>query len=308
MHRTIEVTLPPAATDAFVAGVRGHEHVVGVTLHRGASVEPAGDVVAVHVLNRGADDVLRAVARARAQGPVSVATAELASLSDPAHQPAIDRDRDEAIWEELETGLRHQGRVTPNYLALMALGGVVAAVGALAEPSVAAIAYVASAVIAPGFEPVAKIALGLVLRRGEVVKAGSVSTLAGYLVLILAAAVTWWGLHAVGAAEAGDFLGGDALKHTLDPSAKVFLVAACGALAGAVMQAAYRHSVIAGALIALRIIESAGVAGVALAMGRFDLAGQSLWRLMLDMAFIVAAGLIVFGIKQLAVHRRAPLH
>jgi hypothetical protein len=32
-------------------------------------------------------------------------------LSDPDHQHAID----EAIWEELETGLRHQGRITSNY-------------------------------------------------------------------------------------------------------------------------------------------------------------------------------------------------
>lgn len=307
MHRTIEITLPPAATDAFVAAVRGNEHVAGVEVRRGASVEPAGDVVAVHALNRGADDVLRAVERARRHGPVSVATSELASLSDSRHQHAIDRDVDEAVWEELETGLRHQGQVTQNYLALMALGGAVSAVGALSEPSVAMIAYVASAVIAPGFEPVAKIALGLVLRRGEVLKTGLVSTLAGYLVLILAAAATWWGLHAAGAVEAGDFLGGDALKHTIDPSAEVLLVAACGAVAGAVMQASYRRSVIAGALIALRIIESAGVVGVALALGRFDLAGQSLQRLATDASFIVVAGLVVFGIKQLAVHRRAPL-
>lgn len=309
MHRTIEITLPPAATDAFIAGLRGHEHVVGLTLHRGASVEPAGDVVGVHVLNRGADDVLRAAARARDEhGPVSVATSELASLSDPAHQPGIDRDLDEAIWEELETGLRHQGRVTPNYLALMALGGAVSAAGALAEPAVANVAYVAAAIIAPGFEPVTKIALGLVLRRGEVIKAGLVSTAAGYAVLILAAALTWWGLHAVGAAEADDFLGGDSLEHTVEPSAKVLMIAACGALAGVVMQAAYRRSVIAGALIALRIIEAAGVVGVALAMGRLDLAGEGLGRLATDAAFIVVAGLIVFGIKQAVLHRRAPLH
>ena len=74
------------------------------------------------------------------------------------------------------------------------------------------------------------------------------------------------------------------------------------------VQAPYRRSVIAGALIALRIVEAAGVTGVALAMGRFDLVGQGLWRVALDAGFIVAAGLIVFGIKQLTIHRRTPLH
>lgn len=96
----------------------------------------------------------------------SFVTAEIASLSDPSHQHAIDHDIDEAIWEELETGLRHQGRITSNYLLLMAVGGIIAAAGVLAELAVATVAYVASAIIAPGFEPVAKIPLGIVLRRG----------------------------------------------------------------------------------------------------------------------------------------------
>lgn len=308
MHRTIEITTSSAVTDSFLEALNGNEHIVGLTVMRGASVVPNGDVVTVHVLNRGTDDVLRAVARARQQGTVSVATAELASLSDPSHQHAIDHDIDEAIWEELETGLRHQGRVTPNYLFLMALGGVIAAAGILAEPAVAAVAYVASAIIAPGFEPVAKISLGIVLKRSEVVKAGLISSIAGYMVLMLAAAATYWGLHALGAVEADAFLKSDGLKHTVDPDSMVLLIAACGAFAGVTMQAAFRRSVIAGALIALRIIETSGVIGIGLAMGRFDLVGQSFGRLGLDIVFIIGAGIIVFGLKQLTLHRRAPLH
>lgn len=50
------------------------------------------------------------------------------------------------LWEELETGLRHQGRITSNYLLLMAVGGIIAAAGVLAEPAVATVAYVASSI------------------------------------------------------------------------------------------------------------------------------------------------------------------
>lgn len=63
MHRTIEVTIPSLETDSFMAEMNGNGHIVGLTLVRGASVKPAGDVVTVHVLNRGTDDALRAVAR-----------------------------------------------------------------------------------------------------------------------------------------------------------------------------------------------------------------------------------------------------
>lgn len=51
----------------------------------------------VQALNRGADAVMRTAAEAGRRGPVSVATAELASPSDLEHQSKIDSDVDEAL-------------------------------------------------------------------------------------------------------------------------------------------------------------------------------------------------------------------
>ena len=238
MHRTIEVTLLPAAADTLAAALQGLQHVVGVARQRGASVQPAGcDVIVVHALNRGTDAVMRAVADAAAQhgGPLSVATAELASLSDPEHQAAIDRDVDEALWEEVETGMRHQGRVTPNFLALMALGGAIAAAGLVShDPVLQTIATVAAAVVAPGFEPVSKVPLGLVLRRFEIAKLGLVSSLAGYAVLAVGAAAAFLALWGFGAVMPDDFFAGSAAKHLARPPAPDLLISFCGALAGVV--------------------------------------------------------------------------
>ena len=312
MHRTIEVTLLPAAADTLAAALQGLQHVVGVARQRGASVQPAGcDVIVVHALNRGTDAVMRAVADAAAQhgGPLSVATAELASLSDPEHQAAIDRDVDEALWEEVETGMRHQGRVTPNFLALMALGGAIAAAGLVShDPVLQTIATVAAAVVAPGFEPVSKVPLGLVLRRFEIAKLGLVSSLAGYAVLAVGAAAAFLALWGFGAVVPDDFFAGSAAKHLARPPAPDLLISFCGALAGVVIQAAYRRSVIAGALIAMRMIDAAAAFGLSVAAGRPDFALEALERLGLDVAFILAAGAAVFWIKQRLVHRRAPLH
>src|SRR5918998_1830389 len=123
MHRTIEITVGPTQTDRLCRELEQAEHVIGLSLQRGASIKPPGDVITVHTLNRGVDDILQRVSAAQKGGSISVATAELASIIDPDHQDAVDNDVDEAIWEEMETGLRHQGRVTPNFVALMALGG-----------------------------------------------------------------------------------------------------------------------------------------------------------------------------------------
>lgn len=307
MHRTLELAVPTPTACAAVDAIRAIDGVIGLTHHPGASVTPPGDVLTVHALNRSVDDVLRAAERTCGADAISVVTAEVASMTDARHQRQIDRDVDEAIWEELETGLRHQGRITSNYLALMALGGAIGAIGAVAEPSVAPIAYVASAVVAPGFEPVAKLPLGMALRRWKVFEAGLLSTVVGYAVLIAAAALTWLALALVGGMSASSFLEGDALKHTLEPSAEIVATAIAGAFAGAVILASYRRSVIAGALVAMRLIEAASVTGIALALGRLDLATRALERVGMDMGFVVLAGLIVFCLKQFFVHRRRSL-
>lgn len=307
MHRTIEITVPPSSTDELSRELNGLEHVMGLSVHRGASVKPPGDVLIVHALNRGVDDVLKLAQAARKRGAVSIVTAELASIIDPQHEEAVDKDVDEAVWEEMETGLRHQGRVTANYLALMALGGGVATVGLVSEPAPQAIAFVAAAVIAPGFEPIAKIPLGLVLRRWNVVWRGFASFGAGYAVLILAAAVTFLALTLTGYATIAELLANPEVEHISHPQLKELLVSGCGAAAGAVMITAYRRSVIAGPLIALVLIHAAALMGAGLAAREAKLIYEGLERLALDMLLIVVLGAIVFAIKQAFVHRRSPI-
>jgi hypothetical protein len=305
MHRTLTISIPATATDALSADLLNIEDVIGLSVSRGASLKPPGDVVTVHVLNRGADAVLWRVAEI--DGPVSVVTAEAASFIDPAHNEKVEKDRDEAIWEEMETGLRHQGQVTPNYVTLMALGGAVAAVGLVSEPVPQVIAFVASAIIAPGFEPVAKIALGLVLRRWRVAGRGVYSAVIGYAVLILAAALAFWALQAAGAVSHSSLLHNPEVERIAKPGLPELLVSACGAVAGIVMLAAYRKSVIAGPLIALTIIPAAALIGMAPVAGSWEVAWEGLERLAIDLGLIVISGVVVVALKQAAVHKRQPM-
>ena len=128
MHRTIEITIPPKHTDTLVGELEDLENVLGLSVQRGASIKPKGDIVTVQALNRGADDVLRRVQEAQARGiSVSVATSALSSIIDKEHQQQIKDDFDQELWEEMETGLRHQSHDTSNFLLLMALGGAIAA-------------------------------------------------------------------------------------------------------------------------------------------------------------------------------------
>ncbi len=307
MQRAISISVPSSATDELLAELEGHDNVTALSVAREASVKPPGDVVTVHALNRGSDAVLAAAERAQRHGPVSVATEELLSLVDPEHHEELVRDLDEGLWEEAVAGLGHRGRVTSNFVALIVAGGVIALAGLVTETNQAAVVFVAAAIIAPGFEPLAKIPLGLVLRRGDLLQRGLRSIAIGYLALIASAAIAYLGLRAAGVVSEADLIGNSEVRRLADPSAIDILVSAAGALTGMIMEVANRRNVIAGPLIALALIPAAALVGAAVGAGELDLALEALMRVALDFALIVGLGAAVVAYKQARVHHRLPM-
>lgn len=305
MHRSIEITVSPASTPGLVHELERMEDVIGLSLHTGASIKPPGDVLTVHVLNRGADEVWRLAQACQKQGPISIASGELVSLVDPESQFAIEKDVDEAVWEEIEANLRHQGRITVNFLLLMALGGAVSAAAFFSGHVNQAIMLVAASVIAPGFEPIAMLPLGIALRRWHVVRRGLASTGAGYLALIIGAALMTAAQRVFGQATPERFVQSPEIQVLAHPTSLDIGISACAALAGVVMMAAYRRHVIAGPLIALKLIPTAALIGTAGAMGEWRYVDQALRRWSIDFVFILLLGLVVLVWKQARVHKRA---
>src|SRR5215212_7131980 len=283
------------------------DDVVSLSVVREVSIKPPGDVFTVHALNRGADEVLRLANAAREEGQVSVSTAELTSMIDPEHERKVANDVDEALWEEVETDLRHQGKLTTNYLGLMALGGAVAATGFAAESSSQAVSFVAASIIAPGFEPLAAIPIGLALRRWAVIGRGLQSALGGYLALILSAGLVFLALRVSGVVVVEEFTINTEVRNLAEPGLREVLLSAFGALAGMVMLLSRRHYLIPGALVALLVIEASALIGVALAAGEPGLMFEGAKRLGLDVLLIVVGGIPIVVLKQAFVHRRAPM-
>ncbi len=151
--------------------------------------------------------------------------------------------------------------------------GAVGATGLVVESTPQTISVVAAAIIALGFDPVAKIPMGLALRCWDVARAGLVSVTIGYLALILSVAL-------------------------------IFLVLIW---TGVVMMLSYRRYLIPGALVALMIIEAAVMVGMALAVAEPTLMYEGLERFGLDVLLIVVGGVLVVLLKQTIFHRRVPI-
>ena len=308
MHHQIDVTVPSAAADGLVEELSAHDGVLALTHQRDGSVKPPGDVLSLHVLNRAIDDVLAAVERAREQGPITVATVRTESVVATGMQDAVEDDADESPWEEFERTLRHHGRLSTNYLALMALGGAIAVAGLVSPPVPQALALAASAIIAPAFEPVAKLAVAVL--RGSLyrIRRSLVSVVVGYLVLAASGGVTFLVLRALGMGEPAMLAKSEGVHMVVDPTVADWLVGAGGALAGLVIITSFREAVLAGALIALALVPAAALVGAGVVTGDWTLALEGLQRTGADMGLVVVLGGAVVLIKDRLHHGgRRPL-
>jgi hypothetical protein len=264
----------------------------------------------VEVLNSFVDEVLR---RARPamddeRSEVAVVIGQSTAVIDRARAHLIHKDADEIVWEEMEADLRNHGRISVNYALLMALGGIIAAVGFLQDTVSQAIAFVGSAIIAPAFEPVAKLAQAIVLRQFKVCARALSSIAVGYGVAIAAAFVTMTALSWGDGGHARDVVHGqpvlESLIHFRPPP---LLMSGAAAIAGIVMIVSLRDLYVVGPLMVLVFLPNIALVGASLAFRDGALAVGALGRLGLDVLMVIVLGGAVFYWKQRAFHRRRPL-
>lgn len=308
MHRMIEISVPPDVSQQLQQPLLNNAKVISFSLQKGGSQKPAGhDVLQIHVLNKGTDDVLELVEKYCGKRNYSVVTSEIASLTNPENEHAINHDIDEAIWEEVQTGLRHNGRLTPNFIMLMIIGGIITAVGFVGDVQMQVIAIISASIIAPGLEPVAKLAVGAVLRKKEILWSGCVATVVGYAALMIAAAGIFAILLATGSVQADEFLKDELANSLQEVTPKDFIASVAAAAASIIMYLSYRRNVIAGPLIALVTIPAASGAAMSMVLGEWHFAVLLLYRLGVDFLLIIGVGVLFIWIKQKLVHKRKPL-
>lgn len=301
----MEMTVPPEATDGLLDALRAIDGVITLSVRRGESVKPPGDVISAAVLNQDVDAVVAEVVQSTEIGPVSVSTASLDSLIDANQQLSIRADVDEATWEEAETAMRRHTRPTLNFFLTTAMGGIIAACALVASSeATAAVALVAAGIIAPVFEPLARLSLAITNRDRHTVMNAARNAVLSYMVLIAVAVVTMLLLRSGSHHFVADFHDSSTVREVRHPPATNLLLSACGAIAGVVMVAAGRFTQMAGALVALQLLPAAATLGAALEVGDGTVAAHSLGRLAIDIGMVLVAGLVWFTYKHVAVHAR----
>ena len=301
MPRTIEIALSPDKTDPLLERLQGLETVTGLSLQRGASLDPPGDIITAEATNEGTRAVLDLVAQMDVLQGGSVRTTEPRSLLSPPYQNGIEKESNETIWEEMAFLLRRDTNMSVNYLSLMALSGGVAAVGLWTDTLHIVIGAM---VIAPGFEPLLRIPFGFVAGPRVLASRGLLSSVVGYLLLALGAALTLLLLQAIDLGQPADLEARSWVRYWSEVTPSGALLSFLAGLAGAMVVTAQRPVLSAGVMIALALIPAASIAGMALIAGDPALAGRGLVRWSLEVAAVILAGALVLGLKQTFLHRR----
>ncbi len=307
MSRTVRITLPPRLTDTIVGELQHLDGVTGIRVERGISLKPPGDVVCADMTNPAQ---LRLMERLGAHSlgesnESSISSTEmLSSISWPS-AGLLARERTEATWEEMESSLLKESNTTPNTLVLMFCAGIIATIGISTN---ALHVVIGAMLIAPGFEPISRIGLGLVAHSAAW-RRGLQDLGCLYLALIAGALTATLMFFAMGvdplASEPGYLGKGELLRYWTNLSFTSTVVSVMSAIAGAVLIATNRSVLTAGVMTGLALVPAMTISAVALANGDWSASGHALLRWLIDLSTVLFFSVAVFAWKRRWVQRRS---
>ncbi|HJT04777.1 MAG TPA: DUF389 domain-containing protein [Pseudonocardiaceae bacterium] len=294
----LRITCPAEVTDAVLGTLRNDPGTVHVTVMRGVAVDPPGDLVQADVVREAADGVL---ADLSALGIDHVGGITLGSLdtvlSDAADAAAVAAPGDPAdavVWDELIARTGGDSQLTLTFLAFLTLACLIAVVGVVTDSP---ITVVGAMVVGPEFAPLAALAVGLVLRRADLIRRAALALGVGFpLAMVISAAGAmlgeWTGLidvGVVGSLKQVDFI------YQVGPFS--LILALLAGAAGMLSLTSARSAVLIGVFISVTTVPAAAFAVVALTTGAWRTALESTLQLLVNLAGITFAGILVLILR-----------
>lgn len=200
----LRITCPAEVTDAVLNTLRDNPGAVHLTVLRGAAVDPSGDLVQADVVRESADGVLADLSALGIDhiGAITLGSLDtvLSDVANAAAEAAPGDPADAVVWDELIARTGDDSRLTFTFLAFLTLACLIAVVGVITDSP---ITIVGAMVVGPEFAPLAALAVGVVLRRKDLISRAASALGVGFpLAMLIAAAGAllgeWSGLIDVG--------------------------------------------------------------------------------------------------------------
>jgi uncharacterized hydrophobic protein (TIGR00271 family) len=265
-----------------------------VTVLPGAAVQPPGDVVEADVAREAVDTVLSrlcAIGVDRGGGvTLEAIDTTLSDAADAAEEAAPGDAADAVIWDEVVARTGEESRLSVSFQAFLTIACLLAAIGVITD---SAVTVVGAMVLGPEFGPLAAMAVGLVLRRGDLVRRGGFALAAGFPLAMVVTALVAVLLDATGLLTTQQLAQLDQVDFIYKVGPFSLIVALLAGAAGMLSLTSAKSAALVGVFISVTTVPAAAFASVAFVEGRYVQALQSAAQLAINLVGIVAAAVAV---------------
>ena len=290
----MRVIAPAEQSDAVRDLLVAEPGATHVTVLPGAAVQPPGDVVEAAVAREAADDLLGKLCELgvdRTGGvTLEMIDTSLSDAADAAVEAAPGDPQDAVIWDEVVARTGEESRFSVSYQAFLTIACLLAAIGAITDSPVT---VVGAMVLGPEFGPLAAVAVGLVLRRGDLIRRGAFALAAGFPLAMAVTALGSLALDITGLLSTAQLADLDQVAFIYEVGPFSLIVALLAGAAGMLALTSAKSASLVGVFISVTTVPAAAFASVALVEGRYVQAMQSGLQLAVNLVGIVIAAAVV---------------
>ncbi|HOB57345.1 MAG TPA: DUF389 domain-containing protein [Rhodoglobus sp.] len=306
MH--LRVISPSETTEEVLSYLVAEPAVANLVVHRGAAVDPAGDVVIADVARESANEVLRELKAKGLDKNGSIALdavgVALSSRGSEAEKAAPGAGDDAVVWEEIEQRTGEESRLSVTFLLFLSIATVIAGIGVLLDQP---ILIVGAMVVGPEFGPLAALSVGVIRRRPRVIGRSLLALTVGFAVAIVVTVLSTLALNAGGLVTREMLLGARPLTDFIwRPDALSWVIAFLAGIAGILSLTTAKSGALIGVLISVTTVPAAGNVAVAIAYGVPDEAWGSALQLGINLGAIATAGILTLAVQRWLSRRRRP--
>ena len=298
----LRIICPSDRTPAVEKLLTADAAVTHVAVLPGAARDPHGDLLLCDVVREGTSDLidrLRDLGVDR-DGSIMLERVDttLSAAADRAEKRVPGLGVDSVVWEEVEHTTAAESELSAAFLTFMIVATVIAGIGVLLDQP---ILIVGAMVVGPEFGPLAAICVGVVRGRWALVRRAVGALVVGFAAGMAVTVATTWALDALGLVNESMLVGPRPLTSFIwQPDALSWVVGFLAGIAGMLSLTSAKAGTLVGVLISVTTVPAAANAAVALAYGVTEEATGSALQLLINVAAIVAAGVLTLLVQRFA--------
>jgi uncharacterized hydrophobic protein (TIGR00271 family) len=274
--------------------------VINVVHLHAASRKPRGDVILCDVAREDASVILSDLKELDIPRLGSIAIEHIdTAISDAAvaaEKAAPGLPSDAVVWEEVEARTSEQTELSFSFVLFMIAAMQIAAVGLILDQP---ILIVGAMVVGPEFGPLAAVSVALVNKQAPLARRSLIALAVGFpagMVVALLTTLVFIGVDVF----PEDFREAQHpfTEFISDPDFLSFFVAFVAGSAGVLSLTSAKSGALVGVLISVTTIPAASNVGVAAAYGQWGDAGGAALQLAINLAGIVASGVLTLFVQR----------